>query len=258
VALATCARFGIPERIVSDNGPQYTSEAWKDFCRHYDIEHVTSSPHNPQANGHAERAVQLAKRILKQDDPVLALMCYRATPTTSTGVSPAELLMGRKIRTTLPSLTSNLVPKWPDKDLIRRRDAEAKRQQAFYFNKRHGVRVLPQLQRGDNVMLKLDEERTWTGPASVIQKSCTQRSYQVSSPRGGEMRRNRRHIQRVPPATTVNTETIGLGTGHSRADNQHQNSSQGQCENNGHDRSTPGQVVTRSGRVCKPVVRLDL
>ena len=61
-------------------------------------------------------------------------MCYRATPMASTGVSPAELLMGRKIRTTLPTLERNLVPKWPDKDLIRRRDAAAKQQQAFYFN----------------------------------------------------------------------------------------------------------------------------
>lgn len=130
---ATFARFGIPEQIQSDNGSCYSSEAWKDFCRQFDIEHITSSPHNPQGNGHAERAVQVAKRMLKQDDPVLALMCYRATPSASTSVSPAKLLMGWKIRTTLPSLKKNLVSRWPDRDLIRRRDAEAKQQHAFYF-----------------------------------------------------------------------------------------------------------------------------
>ena len=136
---ATCARFGIPEQIVSNNGPQYTSEVWKDFCRRFDIRHTTSSPYHPQGNGHAERAVQTAKSILKQEDPLLALMCYRATPTSS-GVSPAEMLMGRKIRTTLPSLEKNLIPKWPDRNLVRRRDEEAKQRQAFYFNRRHGVK----------------------------------------------------------------------------------------------------------------------
>lgn len=134
--------------------------------------HVTISPHNPQGNGHVERAVQTAKRILKQEDPLLALMCYRATPMASTGLIPAELLMGRKMRTTLPSLKRNLVPKWPGEALIRRRDAEAKQLQAFY-NRRHGVKDLPLLQPGDQVLFKLDEDKTWKGPASVFRESCT-------------------------------------------------------------------------------------
>lgn len=49
---ATFARFGIPEQIVSDNGPQFTSELWTEFRDRYDFEHVTSSPYNPQSNGH--------------------------------------------------------------------------------------------------------------------------------------------------------------------------------------------------------------
>uniref|UniRef100_A0A3Q3WAC7 Uncharacterized protein n=1 Tax=Mola mola TaxID=94237 RepID=A0A3Q3WAC7_MOLML len=59
-----------------------------------------------------ERAVQTAKRILQPQDPLIALMSYRSTPCTTKGVSPTELLMGRKIGTTLPTLEKNLRPKW--------------------------------------------------------------------------------------------------------------------------------------------------
>ena len=47
------ARHGIPEVVVSDNGPQYSSEAYAEFARHYQFEHVTSSPRYPQSNGEA-------------------------------------------------------------------------------------------------------------------------------------------------------------------------------------------------------------
>lgn len=62
-----------------------------------DVKHIISRAHNPQGDGHAERAVQTVKRILKQKDPLVGLMCHRSTQCTTTGASPAELLMGRKI-----------------------------------------------------------------------------------------------------------------------------------------------------------------
>ncbi|KAL1254336.1 hypothetical protein QQF64_016565 [Cirrhinus molitorella] len=172
----------------------------------HDIQHITSSPHNPQGNGHAEKAVQTAKRILKQDDPVLALMCFRATPTSSTGVSLAELLMGRKIRTTLPTLPTNLKPKWPNKSSIKERDKAAKEKQAYYFNRRYGVKDLPVLKPGDSVLLKLDDEAKWKGPGTVLAESVTPRSYTVFSETEGEKRRNRRHLQLLPEGVTGVTE----------------------------------------------------
>ena len=92
---ATFARYGVADKVVSDNGPQFSSEELKKLACELAFTHITSSPHHPQGNGHAERAVQIAKGILKQKDPLLALMCYRSTPCSSTGISPAELLMGR-------------------------------------------------------------------------------------------------------------------------------------------------------------------
>ena len=54
---------GIPERFLSDNGPQYASEEFKQFAIDYGFEHVTSSPIYARCNGFAERMVQTMKRL---------------------------------------------------------------------------------------------------------------------------------------------------------------------------------------------------
>ena len=59
------SRHGIPETICSDNGPQYSAQEFAEFATAYNFSHVTSSPHFPQSNGHAERAVQTVKELLK-------------------------------------------------------------------------------------------------------------------------------------------------------------------------------------------------
>ena len=82
------ARWGIPDEIVIDNGLQFASDQFHKFSQEYDFKHTTTSPYFPQANGEAESGVRIVKKILKQHDPFLALMSYRATPHTSTGVSP--------------------------------------------------------------------------------------------------------------------------------------------------------------------------
>ena len=70
--------------VVSDNGPQYSSEAYAIFARQFQFEHVRSSPLYPQSNGKAERAVQTVKNLKKKDgDPYLAMLSYRSTPLKS-------------------------------------------------------------------------------------------------------------------------------------------------------------------------------
>ena len=105
------ARHGIPQELISDNGPQYSSREFTNFAKEYGFVHDTYtvvryilvlSICNPQANGEAERAVRTVKALLeKSTDLYLVLLTYRATPIMDTGCSPAELLMNRKIRITI-------------------------------------------------------------------------------------------------------------------------------------------------------------
>ena len=87
------ARFGIPEKVVSDNGLQYSNtknvfsnnHEFKKFAEEWVLSHTTSSPEYSQSNGAAERTVQTAKRILKKaaaenKDPFEGLFKYRNTP----------------------------------------------------------------------------------------------------------------------------------------------------------------------------------
>jgi len=103
------ARHGIPKTVVCDNGPCYNSKEWQQFAKQYCFQHVTSSPQHAQANGKAEKGVHIIKQLLKKatdskSDPYLALLSYRTTPLEC-GLSPAEMLMNRKLRTTLPCYT---------------------------------------------------------------------------------------------------------------------------------------------------------
>ena len=108
------ARFGLPESVVTDNGTGFVSQEFEEFLRSNRIVHTTSAPYHPASNGLAERAVQTLKRGLKKVTGgtmtcrlAKVLMAYRITPQTTTGVSPAELLLGRRPRTRLDLLKPN-------------------------------------------------------------------------------------------------------------------------------------------------------
>lgn len=185
------ARHGIPETVISDNGPQYSSKAYKEFAGDYGFHHRTSSPYYPQANGEAERAVGTIKSLLKKaDDPYKALLAYRATPLQN-GYSPSELSMCRKLRTSLPTTREQLAPKLPDSSALRTQDERLKERQKNNFDQRRGVRELTPLQSGDRVWLPDREEE-----AEVTTEVAT-RSYGLNTPTG-TTRRNRRDLIRVP------------------------------------------------------------
>jgi len=96
--------------LVSDNGPQLTSSEFEEFCTNNGIIHRTCAVHKPASNGQAERVVQILKGAVKQAklsnlnlETVIAknMLVYRNTPHSTTGETPAKLLMGRNLRTRL-------------------------------------------------------------------------------------------------------------------------------------------------------------
>lgn len=116
------ARHGIPDELRSDNGPQYHSDEFAQFAKEWGFKHTTSSPRFPQSNGEAERAVRTVKDILrKEKDPAKALLAYRSTPLAS-GYSPAQLLMGRNIKSTIPTVPEQLTPQIPDRKTFKEKE----------------------------------------------------------------------------------------------------------------------------------------
>ena len=87
IVMKSCVQFsrhGIPEVLLSDNGPQFVSVEFSSFCESYHIDHWTSLPYWTQGNGKAEAAVNFAKSLLKKSPEFakfqLALLDYRNTP----------------------------------------------------------------------------------------------------------------------------------------------------------------------------------
>jgi hypothetical protein len=96
---ATFATHGLPQTVVSDNGPAFTSSEFQQFMRCTGIEHLRSTPYHPSSNGLAERAVQTVKTGVQKLTGTLEVRLSRflfITPQATTGIVPAELLMGRR------------------------------------------------------------------------------------------------------------------------------------------------------------------
>ena len=49
------ARFGVPARITTNRGTQFTSGTWGDWCKKQGVQHITTTAYHPQANGMVER-----------------------------------------------------------------------------------------------------------------------------------------------------------------------------------------------------------
>ena len=215
------ARHGLPESLTSDNGPQFISAEFAEYVAHQGITHHKVTAKWPQANGEVERQnssllkrLQIAHAEKKNWKRELNIYhaAYRALPHPTTGVSPAEQLFGRKIRTKLPELSDVHVEQG-----VRDRDIEQKNKSKSYADSRSGARhseVLP----GDQVLVQQEKKdkqsiRFNPNPYTVVSKHGN--SLIVQSQEGAQYSRNTAHVKKLlqnneTPSKQEETKTAAI------------------------------------------------
>ncbi|GAB1611041.1 uncharacterized protein K02A2.6-like, partial [Argonauta hians] len=198
------ARYGSPCTVMSDNGPQFTSENFRRFAVDFDFNHVTSSPYHSRSNGKAESAVKTAKSILRKNkdgDQFLALLNYRNTPSQNSDTSPAQKFFNRRTRTLLPMCNKLLRP-----EITLRSDIEniqkGQSRMKTYHDK--GAKDLKPLCEGEAIVMRPHTlgNKIWRRGVVLNGEG---RSCNIETSDGSVVRRNRVHLRKVPDRAPIPT-----------------------------------------------------
>ncbi|XP_046802727.1 uncharacterized protein K02A2.6-like [Lucilia cuprina] len=174
---------GIPDTIVSDNGPQLTSATFQNFCKNLGVQHITTAPFHPASNGLAERFVRTFKSSVRKniDDNMSIkeavfkfLSTYRFMPNVD-GKSPIELIRGRPVRTVWSQL------------LDRKKTSQHKYATKFQQNQQVYIRYY-------------GKGKQWI--PGIIKHQMGRMLYKVST----EMGDCRRHINQIKPRLSTNSQ----------------------------------------------------
>ena len=179
---------GVPEVIISGNGPQYDCQSYKQSSQEWGFQHITSSPRYPPSNGFIERQVQTVKNTLDKavksgEDPHMSMLCLSPTAIDSKLPSPAELLFQRKLQANLPVRVDNGIP---DRDKITQRPTERQQSMKHYYDR--NAHELSPLTTGQPVRIQDQATKKWL--TGIV--SCTRpepRSYEVRTQSGSILRR---------------------------------------------------------------------
>ena len=128
----------------------------------------------------AKQSAQPTVQGLLQD-VFLSLLGYRATPLPSSGLSPGELLMGRRLRTDLPETKQRLTPNWLHLQGFPKKDKEMKQRQKELYDRQRRVRSVPTWPDDTPVWVNTQGHQV---PGRVFTTAETPRSYVVEIPSG--------------------------------------------------------------------------
>jgi len=163
------ATHGIPKVLKSDHGPLFFGEEFKAHMQENRIKHQKITPLWPQANAEAEnfmkpltKAIRCAQVEGRDWRKVLYrfLLNYRATPHSTTGVAPAELLFNRKITTKLPEVVCTQESLASDSS-VRVKDFQAKQKMKEHADKRAHAQV-SEIAIGDTVLVRQKKRNKFT------------------------------------------------------------------------------------------------
>ena len=192
---------GVPVRLRTDGGPQFSSSAFRSFMKRWGINHVLSSPRYPQSNEHSEAFVKKAKHLIAKvctasgdDDDAFdrGLLELRNTPRPD-GRSPAQVLFGRRLRTAVPAHRRAFTPEWQaaDEECDAKLSAERERNE-WYYNR--SSRALPPLRIGTAVRIQDHETGRWN-KVGIVVGTGKHRNYHVKVPSGRVFWRNRSYLR---------------------------------------------------------------
>uniref|UniRef100_A0A0P4VQ24 RNA-directed DNA polymerase n=2 Tax=Scylla olivacea TaxID=85551 RepID=A0A0P4VQ24_SCYOL len=218
-AFATIAFFrrffrdlGVPVRLRTDGGPQFTSRDFQDFLRRWGVRHEVSSPHYPQSNGHAEAAVKSVKQLVMKTAPSgtltedfdRGLLELRNTPRQD-GRSPAQVLFGHPLRSCVPAHSVSFTAEWQERTEECDRRAAARTEAVKERYDAH-ARPLPPLDLGAHVRLQDPVTKRWD-KVGVVMGIGKSRDYLVKTTAGRVLWRNRRFIRVVPAPSTAERDS---------------------------------------------------
>ena len=199
------ADTGVPKLLRTDGGPQFTSSTVRRFLARWGVRHELSSPYHPRSNGHAEAAVKAVKRLiltattggqLDDDEFARALLELRNTPRAD-GRSPAQMLFGRPLRSSVPAHHRSFAPEWQRAaDECDMKAEELRRQTKERYDRT--ARPLSALQIGTHVDVQDTTSGRWDRLGVVVGVGA-RRSYLVKLGSGRILWRNRRFLRRHRP-----------------------------------------------------------
>lgn len=184
------ARYGYPQSLKTDNGPQFVAESFEAYLEQNGIEHRRSTPYWPQANGEVERqnrSLLKAMKIAKSQGKDWKQEIH--TPQATTGVSPAELMFGRQTRSKIPDIHRYRGESHID---VRDKDAETKQRNKDYVDVKRRAKE-SSIKVGDKILLEQTKQNKLSTNYEPVPYEVTGRfgnQVVVKSPDGVEYKRN--------------------------------------------------------------------